>query len=177
MRRLLRPFPRFQRDETGSASVEFAILVPLFFSLFMIGMDAGLVMVRQVMLDRAVDIVVRELRLGIMAQPNLDDLRTQICNHTAILANCHANMLIELQPVNTATWLLPDTPPACIDRDEEITPVTTITAGGSNQMMIVRACMVVDPLFPTTPWALQLPLDTSGGFQLFATSSFVNEPR
>ena len=43
--------------------------------------------------------------------------------------------------------------------------------------MLVRACAVFDPYFPTSAWGLQLPLDASGGYQLVAMSAFVNEPR
>ncbi len=177
---MIRPWRRlrrFRRDESGSATTEFVIVAPVFFMLLLIGVDAGLVMTRQVMLDRAVDVVVRDLRLGTLGSPTLDELRGRVCDHTVILPNCTTDMLIELRPVSTSAWNFPDTPPACIDRDAEIAPVTTVTAGGGNDMMILRACMIIEPLFPTTSWGLQLPLDASGGFQLFALTSFVNEPR
>jgi len=177
MTRLLHRLRHFVRDEQGTATAEFALMVPLFFSLFLIGVDAGQLKIRQVMLDRALDIAIRDLRLGTLQQPTLAQLRSRVCANTAIFANCETDLLIELRPVNTATWVLPADPPACIDRSATINPVTTITGGGSNEMMIVRACMIVDPIFPTTPWALQLPLDANGGFQMFSLSSFVNEPR
>jgi Flp pilus assembly protein TadG len=168
---------RFRRDEAGTATTEFVIIVPVFFMLLLMGVDAGLVMTRQVMLDRALDIVVRDLRLGRLEDPSLNDLRTRICSQTAILPNCAANLLIDLRTVNTLSWNFPATPPACVDRAASITPVTSVVAGAGNDMMMLRACMIIDPLFPTTSWGLQLPLDDSGGFQLFALSSFVNEPR
>lgn len=177
---MIRPWrrrSRFCRDEAGTATTEFVIVAPVFFMLLLIGVDAGLVMTRQVMLDRAVDVVVRDLRLGTLGSPTLDDLRGRICDNTIILPNCGRDLMIELRPVSTSTWNFPGTPPACVDRATEIAPVTTVSAGGGNDMMILRACMIIDPLFPTTSWGLQLPLDASGGFQLFALTSFVNEPR
>ena len=52
----------------------------------------------------------------------------------------------------------------------------TFTAGTQNEMMIVRACAMVDPVFPGTALALLLEENVGDGFPLIATSGFVNEP-
>lgn len=172
-----RRIARALRDEQGQATIEFVIIFPLFVMIMLVGIEAGMMLSRHAMLERAVDISVRNLRLGHWPDPTQQQLREEICTHTAIIPNCLSNLLLELRPVDTAGWQMPQTPPACIDRAEEMAPVTDFVEGAGNQVMLVRACLVVDPFFPTTPLGLQLPLDASGGFQMVSLASFVNEPR
>ena len=175
VRRLL-PW-RWLRREEGNATIQFVLVLPLFLSVILIGFESGLMLARQVMLDRALDIAVRDLRLGAIETPTHDDVKNRICDNTAIIRDCRNVLLLELAPVDTTDWALPGEPPSCVDRDEEIVPVTQFLPGAGNQLMLVRACFVVDPLFPTSRLGLQLPLDASGGFQMRSASSFVNEPR
>lgn len=172
-RRLLRAF----RREDGGASVEFVLVLPLLLTTMLMAFEGGLMLARQAMLDRALDIATRDLRLGSWQNPTHDHLKDRICDNTVILRDCRANLLLELQPINTANWAMPSDPVACVDRDEDIQPVTAFVPGAGNQLILVRACYVVDPVFPTTRLGLQLPLDASGGFQMRSFSSFVNEPR
>jgi hypothetical protein len=83
---------------------------------------------------------------------------------------------VELVPVDTTSWNLPSPNATCVNRGATIQPVTTVTQGTGDEMMIIRACAIVDPLFPGTGLGLDLPKDASGGFALVATSAFVNEP-
>ena len=172
-----RRFRRFLRREDGNSTMQFVILLPLFVSILMMSAEAGIMLTRQAMLERSLDIAVRDLRLGTWQDPTHEQLKDRICDGTTIVRDCRQNLLLELSPVNTDTWAMPPDPPACIDRDEDIQPVTTFVPGAGNQLMLVRACFVIDPLFPTTYLGLQLPLDASGGYQLRSASSFVNEPR
>lgn len=168
---------RLWRNEDGTATVEFTIAFALFVMVLMIGVEAGVMLSRQAMLERGLDIAMRDLRLGSWVQPTHEQLRDRICENTAIVPACRDNLLLELAPINTDSWALPAQPPACVDREEDMAPVTTFIEGAGNQLMLVRACFVIDPIFPTTRLGLQLPLDASGGFQMIAVSSFVNEPR
>ncbi|WP_322892771.1 MULTISPECIES: TadE/TadG family type IV pilus assembly protein [unclassified Yoonia] len=177
MTRFTRFLRQFCRDESGTSTIEFVIIAPVFFMFLFMGVELGMVMTRQAMLDRAVDISIRALRLGNIQDPTLAKLRRSICASTSIIQDCEQNLLLELRRVSTTTWDFPTAPPACIDRTEEIAPVTQITGGGSHDLMILRACLIIDPIFPTSQLGLRLPLDASGGYQMFATSAFVNEPR
>ena len=165
-----------RRDE-GSSTIEFVILFPIFMLLMLVGIEAGVMMTRQAMLERAVDIAMRDLRLGTWAEPTHQVLKDRICANSVIIPRCQEDLMLELAPVDTAGWALPPQPPACVDRVQEIEPVTDFVAGAGNQLMMVRACFVIDPMFPTTPLGLRLPLDASGGFQMTSASAFVNEPR
>jgi hypothetical protein len=64
-----------------------------------------------------------------------------------------------------------------VNREDDIEPVVTFNTGGSQQLMLVRACMLVEPFFPSTGIALQLPTDSDGGYGLISMSAFANEPR
>ncbi len=165
------------RREDGTATMEFVIVFPVVVMTLLVGVEAGVMMTRQAMLERALDIAMRDLRLGSMVNPTHDQFKDRLCSNTAGINHCRDNLLLELTPISTDDWALPANPPTCVDRDEEIAPVTEFVAGAGNQLMLVRACFVVDPLFPTTGWGLQLPLDASGGFQMVSASTFVNEPR
>ncbi|MDP4032068.1 MAG: pilus assembly protein [Pseudorhodobacter sp.] len=164
------------RREDGTATMEFALMIPLLLMVFMASFESGLLMVRHTMLERAVDMTMRELRLGHFVNPDHDLLKTEICARTVIIADCEAVIKITLQPVDTTTWALPDSAPVCADRAEPIQPLTEVNAGLEDQIMLVRVCVVVNALFPTTGIGLALPKDGLGGYGLVAESAFVNEP-
>lgn len=158
-------------------SSDFVIVFPAFMMVFLGSFEAGMLMSRSVMLERAVDMSVRDLRVGLYENPTHDQIKADICARMVIMPGCMESLLLELRPVSTSTWNVFDGPATCVNRDEPVQPVTTWTGGESNEMMLVRACAVFDPYFPTSAWGLQLPLDASGGYQLVAMSAFVNEPR
>ena len=56
-RRLLR---RFLRAEDGSGTLEFAVLAPVFLGLFLSTFELGMLLARQMMLDRGIDLAVRD---------------------------------------------------------------------------------------------------------------------
>ncbi|MGF6861955.1 hypothetical protein ABIE69_002529 [Rhodobacteraceae bacterium MBR-64] len=176
------PFPRLRRGlrklglgESGTASVEFVLYVPLFLAVFMAAFESGLITLRHVMLERAVDISVRNLRLGLWADPTPEMLRDEICAQSAIIPDCQNVLLLELIPVDQATWTMPDPGASCVNRNEEIQPVTAFVTGGQNQLMLVKACAIFNPIFPSTGLGLQLVRD-DGGYAVTAFSAFVNEP-
>jgi Flp pilus assembly protein TadG len=163
------------RDQRGSASVEFVILLPLYLSIFASAYELGSHMTKQVMLDRATDLVVRDLRLGNFTNPDQDLLRDEICARTQLIDQCTANLLIEMTPVPTTTWEVLPNQTTCVDKAEEIEPVVAFNGGSSNDMMLIRVCAMVEPMFPTTGVGLRLP-KVAGHYAIVATSAFVNEP-
>jgi hypothetical protein len=174
---IARALRRLARRDDGGMTVEVALLMPLFITLMLCTIEAGMVMVRHTMLDRALDITVRDLRLGRYEAPTLAELREDICAHVTVMPNCRRDLMIELRPISRTTWAMPTGRQPCIDRTTAIEPATTFIPGGENELVLIRVCAIFDPLFPTTPWGLGLPLDASGGYQLLAMSAFVNEPR
>lgn len=172
---LVRMVPAWRR-ESGNATIEFALLFPAFITLFLVVVETGLLLTRGVMLDRAVDISMRELRLGTLDPMTHNNLKTQICSNSVIIPDCENAVLLELRPVSTVTWEPLTNDVTCVNRAEDIQPVLEFNPGSSNEMMLVRVCAVFDPFFPTSGLAAQMRLDDTGAYALVTTSAYVNEP-
>lgn len=176
IRHVLRRLGRFGRDEVGTAAVEFAMTVPLLITIFMASFESGFLMVRSIMLEQSVDMTMRELRLGHYPIPTADLLKSEICSRSVILRNCEQNIVIEMTRINTTSWSLPTNRVACVDREEDIMPVTQLQIGQQNDVMLVRVCVVQDAMFPTSGIGLGLPKDSQGGYGLVSVTAFVTEP-
>lgn len=165
------------RREDGTATVEFVILFPALMILFLSFFEISVLLLRTVILEQSLDVTVRELRLGILAPMNADQLRAQVCSRAPILQDCENSLLIELQPISTDTWSVPNPNVACREKDAEIQPVVNMNFGIANDVMLVRACAKVDPFFAPSPWIMDLlPVDGSNQYAVVAASTFVNEP-
>ena len=144
-----------------------------------LGFESGYYMVRNVMLERAVDVAIRDVRLGNGRVPVFRDLKERICNQAGILPDCVNSLQIEMQtvaitPGGTAPM---QTAARCVDKLSTADPETgtTYDLGAQNSMMIVRVCALMDPLFPTTGLGTGVRL-YNGEYALVATTAFVNEP-
>lgn len=160
----------------GNATIEFVILFPAIMTLFLSSFEVSIYLTRSVMLDRAVDLSVRTLRLGNLEPATPEELKKRVCEDAIIFDDCMNALVIELTKVETDTWDLPQTNVSCVDRSEDIQPKVNFSVGSASDVMIVRACAVLDPFFGTTSIVMDLPLDLSGGYQIIAASTFVNEP-
>ncbi|MCB1389713.1 MAG: pilus assembly protein [Rhodobacteraceae bacterium] len=174
-RRIL--WSRLRDTEAGSAAVEFVIALPLVLAFLFSSIDFGVVMLRQVFLDRAVDIAVRQVRLGNITGSEFSDFRAMICDNSFLISNCENSIAIELRPVDTLTWSGLDDPAQCVNRELELSPVLTFVPGaGLQELMLIRVCAVVDPFIDMTGLILGMPEDNSGGFFLVSHAAFANEP-
>lgn len=172
MRRLARRFAR----EDGTATLEFALSVPVLLTIFVASFESGLLMTRSILLEQAVDRTMRELRLGHYPIVDPDVLKREICARTVMLEDCEDRITIELTRVSTTTFDLPADDIACVDRDEDINPVTAFQIGQQNDLMLVRVCVIQDAILPGTGIGLGLSVDAEGGYPLVTTSAFVTEP-
>lgn len=175
-KRAIKRLARALRRDDGSATIEFVILFPAIMTLFLSAFEVSIYLTRAVLLDRALDLNVRTLRLGTLQPATQEELKRRVCNDALIFKDCMNVVSIELTPISTATWTMPSTSVTCVDRDAAIQPVVAFSLGAVNDVMLVRACAVVDPFFGTTPLVMDLPLDPSGGYVVAAVSTFVNEP-
>jgi len=164
------------RRENGNATIEFVFLFPMLIMLFLVVFETGLLMTRGVMLDRAVDISMRQLRLGTLSPMSADGLKNSICANTVIIPDCGNVVLIELRPISKTTWTPLSGATTCVNRSEDVQPVLQFQNGLQNEMMLVRVCAVLNPFFPGTGLAAQMQLDSNGDYALVAMSAYVNEP-
>lgn len=177
MIRVLMLLKQFRLREAGSATIEFVIALPFVLAVLYTSIDFGAVMIRQVFLDRAVDIAVREVRLGNVPSNGHDALRDMICERTVLIGNCAAGLTIELKPIDTTTWAGLNDPVTCINRAQPMNPTLTFNPSAGNQdLMLVRVCASVDPFLSITGMVLGLGNETGGDLRLVAISAFTNEP-
>jgi hypothetical protein len=176
MIRLVKRLARGFRREDGTATIEFVMAVPVLLTVFMGSFESGLLMTRSIMLEQSVDMTMRELRLGHYTLPDAALLKDEICKRTVIFPDCKANIMVEMTRVSTSTWALPQTEVTCVDREEDIQPVTALQIGQQNDVMLVRVCVIQDAIFPTSKFGLNLATDAQGGYGLVAVSAFVTEP-
>jgi Flp pilus assembly protein TadG len=176
LQRLRAFFPESLRREDGTASMEFVLVIPVIMAIFMASFESGLLMTRSIILEQSVDMTMRELRLGHYPGTTNKKLKKEICSRTIIFADCVNSMKIELQRVSTTAWDMPAAPVKCINRQANIDPVVTPNTGQQNDLMLIRVCVVLDAMFPTTGIGLALPLDSNGGYGLIARSAFSVEP-
>jgi Flp pilus assembly protein TadG len=164
------------RSEAGAASVEFVIVFPFFVGIFLSAFDVAMMNFRAVMLERATDIAVREIRLSSGAPLSYNDVLSDICSQAAMIPDCTNTLRIELQAVDKASWNGLQNRPDCVARNAAIQPVVKFQNGQQNELMLIRVCAVVDPVFPGIGVGRTMPKDASGGYQIIASSAFVNEP-
>ena len=181
MKSIFKLLKSFRKKQDGTASVEFVFIFPAFMGVFLLGFESGYYMLRGVMLERGVDVAVREVRLANGTVPDLVTLKKDICDVALMLPDCEQSLQIEIRPVAPVPGGVADlgTDIACIDKREDLDAEaneTTYNTGSGNQLMMVRVCALSQPLFPTTPLGAGLKKDSFGNYALVSTTAFVNEP-
>ena len=180
--RLRRRSRRFRKNERGAVTVDFVLWFPMFFVLFLSSVEAGFILAKSIMLDRGLDLAVRNIRLGIGAMDH-ETIKNTTCANAIIIPDCQNSLRLEMSPVtNVASWT-PSNNVVCVDRanpiDPAVTPVPPGYARGiENQLMLVRACAFISPIFPSSGLGLSLPKhpQSTNEFAIVSTSAFVNEP-
>lgn len=177
--RSLRLLRNFRRNEEGSITVEFVIFFPLLLLILLTTIELGLIQMRGSMLERALDLTVRELRLGTGATVQHDDIRDDVCSRAGFIDDCETQLRLELVQVDPFNWSDIDPTPDCVNSTTvaDINPVRSFENGQSNELMFVRACLKFNPFLPTWGLGAAMPKDADGRIKLYAASAFVQEPR
>lgn len=170
------PLRRFWADERGSGSIEFLLLFPLVFAMFLSTVELGVFLARQAMLDRGLDLAVRDVRLGLLDPVTHASLIELICGRTALIRDCGNQLRLEMVGLDPRGAGRLDGEADCVDRADPARPVRAFVPGQSNELMVLRACVLIDPLFPTSGLGARLTPRTGGGVALLATTAFVIEP-
>lgn len=166
---------RAWRDESGTATIPFVIFFPFMITLVVSSLELGFVMTRHVMLERAVDLSVRDLRLNLVGTLTHDEFKQIVCDRSALIENCENVLMIELRKVDTTTWEPLAAGATCTEEGQYVSP-PGFEQGGSDELMLIRACAKFKPIFPMTGLGLDMPKDSAGYYALVTSSAFVNEP-
>lgn len=176
IRNVLQKLLRFGRAEDGTATVEFVLVFPAFMILFLSAFESGLLMTRHVMLERGLDMTVREIRLNTSITPTHNQVRKMVCNGAGIIPDCLETLKLELITIDPRNWQALRRSADCIDVDRPYKPVRNFVNGTQNQIMIVRVCSLFKPMFPGTGLGFQLPRKTGDYYALVSMAAFVMEP-
>lgn len=169
---------QFLRRPDGSATIEFVILFPLFMGIFLASFELGILQLRHTMLERGLDQAVRTVRLSSGAIPDHDTIRMQICDGTVLVPDCVSNLKLEMIRLDPWSSFAALPPADCIDRAVPFAPVRSWVDEGPNDIVLLRACILFDPFFPTTGigYRLTQDFDAGGAYALTAKNVFVVEP-
>lgn len=174
---LTKQLRRFRAREDGNMPVEFAIWFPFFLTLLLASIELGIVTVRSTTFERALDLTVREIRVGTGTAPQHSEIKTSICDNIALIPNCEENLRLEMIQRDLRAWTSIPTATDCTDQALAVTPVREFSNGLDNELMVLRACLKFSPMFPTTSLGSAMVKDNNGDAGLIATSAFVQEPR
>ena len=177
MKRLGHYLRRFRRSQTGAATVEFVLIFPAVMTIMFSGIELGMVTLKQAMLEHAMDVTVRDIRLGTGQTMTHDDIRDLLCARSAVISDCQNTLRLEMIRLDPRSWDGTLAAPDCINRAEQIAPVRSFVNGQENELMLMRACAKFDPIFPSSGLGKQLSDTADGGYALIAVSVFVQEPR
>lgn len=168
---------QFLRDEGGSASVEFVLVFPVYLSMLLMSIELGFITLRHSLLERGLDIAVREIRLGTGTAPQHDEIKELICENAIMILDCENSLRLEMRSADIRAFNSLDATADCTDAAEPTKPVRQFTPGQENQLMLLRACLRYNPLFPEDALGSALTKDASGQAAVVVMSAFVQEPR
>lgn len=166
---------RIKRNEDGFVTVEFVILFPVIMFFFLSVVEYSLVTLQQSSLEQATDRTVRDIRLGTGLVITHDGIKDAICARSVFIRNCSETLRLEMIVQDAFSGLRIPPEPDCTENSEEANPVREFQQGRANELMVLRACAKVEPVFPTTNMARALS-DDDGTIKLTATTAFVQEP-
>lgn len=183
---------RFGRNERGGASLEFVVVALGLFTMLFTMVEAGVLMMRSVMLERGLDLAVRDVRLGLIAEDDHARFKTRVCDGAFLIGDCENSITVEMRAFLDVARFLDEgdafvgggaalTRPECRDRrEEDVPPPSTFDVGGPGSIMLVRSCLVVDPFFPGLGLGASLIENSDaadGGYAIFKTAAFMREPK
>ncbi|NKX43397.1 TadE/TadG family type IV pilus assembly protein [Roseicyclus persicicus] len=187
MPRLLQTLRDFARDERATSTLEFVIMFPVVITLFIAVFETGIILSRQVLMERSLDEAVRLLRLvrtivdPVTGQPRpltADDIAQAICDNTRAIPNCDQVLVVQLTRIDQTNYDVPTPDIACVNRgDLSIQPSNQFQQGTDNELILIRTCAIIDPLLPFSGFGLNLARDDTGGLHMTAASVLVNEPQ
>lgn len=167
---------KLSSNRSGATAIEFAILAPIFIAVLFSTFEVGWLITKSTLLDRALDLAVRQIRVGAATAPSSQTgMAAMICDKLYVIPNCKSVLTVEMTRIAKATDF-PSTTATCIDRGGSITPAVSFTTGARAEIMFVRACLVSDALTPFLGIAFHFIKDSKGGYSLVSTSAFMNEP-
>lgn len=149
--------------------------------VFLSSFDAYILLTRQVMLERAVDIVVRDIRLEKPKTQTQRQLTSRICERGRILPDCRQNLLVEMTEIEAPLYAMLETEAPCVNQLTSIVPPANLTANRTGKMILLRACYSVEPALPLAVLTVNRTLPSNlvnnedGTIRMVTSTAFVVE--
>lgn len=167
---------RFVRDTSGAPTLEFAVILPFLVIIIFMFAEVGVFAGRTILLKRGVNVAIRDVQIAADPLAGIDQFKQTVCRNAFLITNCSQNLMVEMRPI-TQIGSPSFGAAGCVNRvDPDLSPVVEFTQGSPNEIMFVRACLSVDPVFPSTGLGVGLQWDSSGGYYIVASTAFMNEP-
>ncbi|MEL6913438.1 MAG: TadE/TadG family type IV pilus assembly protein [Pseudomonadota bacterium] len=168
-----------RRDEAGAATIEFCLLFPLVFSIFLMFVELSMVQFYRVALERGTETAARAVRLNTDNAPTPEQLKTVVCDAAFILSECLTYTRVGLERIDPATWVSTGGSSAdadCYDQADPDSPPRNFDSGSSNDLVLMRTCKLFRPYFPTTLLGSRLAKHNNGFYAIVTTTVLVMEP-
>ena len=167
---------RFRDDSRGATlALEFMIIAPALALFIMLSFETGMIMLRQVLLDRGLDQAVREVRLSTATPMTYAQIKERVCIDAGFIDDCEADLSIQMVRFDPHEGFDAPNPSSCSDLIEPINPVENYETGTENELMFVRACVLLNTDFTWSLIGTRL-LNSMDNHSLVATSMYVTEP-
>ena len=167
---------RFCGTQSGSVTVEFVLLFPAALYILLMSCEVGLWNTRELMLRRATNLVIREVRLTTGAPPSYEEMKQAICERSIFTDGCMENLRVEMRALPISAWSNVTGPAQCIDHEEDVDPLDGFKPGQQNELMIVRVCRLFDPIMPGGGFGNKVAENSENEYGVRVTSAFVTEP-
>lgn len=148
----------FCRDTSGAATLEFVVLVPFLMIVIFMFAEIGILTGRKVLLKRGVSIAARDIRLGNTVDE--EAFRRTACRNAFLISSCFNELRVEMVPHDVASGQNPNSNVYCPNRfpdPNDAAPNNNYTNGVDGDIMIIKACLIVNPVFPGAAFAAGLP--------------------
>ncbi len=94
----------FRKADDGVVTVEFVIIFPVFFTFFLMTVENGIISFQHFRLERAVDLTVRDIRIGTIQNPTRAEMLEEICDRAGSIPSCETELEIELIANDLRNW-------------------------------------------------------------------------
>ncbi len=181
MIRLKTRIAQFSKGERGTVTIEFVLCFIAMMAILSTAIELGVVTVRQTVLDSRLDAAMRNVRINTGAGYSHSDLVDMICEDNALFGECEQNLRLEMTANDPRNYTPFSDSVSCVNREVAIDhPDNTnfhFTLGQANELVMVRACMLYDPILPSSLMALARTTTEGGRSALVSVSAFTQEPR
>ena len=170
---MLRAIRKLFCCRSGATTVEFAVAFPFVMWILFMFVEVGVLTMRTTLLKRGLSQATRDVRLGDPSVASVDAFRSRVCDYVYALSDCENSLNIEMTAIENGNF----ESFKCRNRENDAwTPSTTFNPGQPEEIMLVRACLLVRPVFPGAGIGAALARDVGGDYAIVATSAFMNEP-